>query len=91
MSTTIYKLIYDKELMEYWVTKCFFHKMIGENDWEKQEKAINLVGLSQRRFISEWAPHYVASGKIMNQWQLYPHEYCPFCEKEDDDMTHILH
>ena len=59
-------------------------------DWENQEKAIKLVSLSKRRFISKWSSDWIPSGKNIKRWQIRPHGYCPYCKHENEDTNHIL-
>ena len=77
--------------MDYWVEKGRFSVEDLHNiDWYNQEKAMKLMSLTKRRFISKWVSNYVATGKNMKRWEMRPHGYCPFFKQEDEDTQHIL-
>ena len=92
MTEKLYRSIADTKIFDYWMEKKRFTRdQIEHIDWQNQERAIKLVSLSRRRFVSKWAMNYVATGKNLKRWKMRHHSYCPFCEEEDEDVHHILH
>ena len=91
LATNIYNRIMDERLLTYWVTKGRFNAEDIQNiDWDNQEKAMKLVTLTKRRFISKWSSDWNVCGKNIKRWQIRPHGYCPYCQSENEDNKHIL-
>ena len=91
MSKTIYSMITDRAILEYWVEKeRFCEDDIPKIDWDNQAKAMKLSPLSTRRFISKWASNWIGTGENMKKWNIRPHGYCPFCKNDNENTHHIL-
>ena len=91
ISHNIYRAITDKIIINHWIDRKRFKEEDKDLiDWKNHEKAMKLVGLSRRQFVTKWGNNFVATGKNMKRWKLRAHGSCPFCEAEEEDTNHIL-
>lgn len=79
-----------KPLLQYWKKK----GKLGiadpsEIDWKGIERAMASSPLSRRIWVSKAVSTCMATRKNTKRWKMSENSNCPFCNAEDEDVSHV--
>ena len=87
----MYEIVTMKEVSEYLNTKRDHEeKQFNKVNWEAIKMASKNIPFSKIRRNSKNASNWVALGAKMKIWKLWSHDWCPKCNKQEDNWTHII-
>ena len=91
LSKSIYTAITSENIHHYWQQKSRYNwSNLHLIAWPSLAKASKLCRRSRQHFTAKWAANTLGTGKNIKRWQWRPNGFCPFCQKVEEDTTHIL-